>query len=177
MLSVPEGADWATRHMIEEHHIENFDSTSFFKLHDYDSSGEWTVDDIAKTYGLLDVSTGQIEQQTKLDAIEQVLQLFDRDRSHSISLAEYVIGVAAGRQLPDFGFGPGHHGDIEYEYEIHHFEKYHGPDAKLEDLTHEEDIEHFRMHDQLEEQAERQAMLDRMEIVAANIPMKFRRAG
>ena len=22
--------------------------------------------------------------------------------------------------------GPGHHGDDEYEYEIHHFEKFHG---------------------------------------------------
>ena len=30
-----------------------------------------------------------------------------------------------GQRLKDFGLGPGHHGDDEYEYEIHHFEKYH----------------------------------------------------
>ena len=30
---------------------------------------------------------------------------------------------ASGKELPDFGTGPGHHGDDEYEYEIHHWEK------------------------------------------------------
>lgn len=30
-----------------------------------------------------------------------------------------------GKRMRDFGLGPGHHGDDEYEYEIHHFEKYH----------------------------------------------------
>ncbi len=28
-----------------------------------------------------------------------------------------------GKTLPDMGTGPGHHGDDEYEYEIHHWEK------------------------------------------------------
>ena len=38
--------------------------------------------------------------------------------------------------------GPGHHGDDEYEYEIHHFEKFHNEDTTEEELTHPEDIEH-----------------------------------
>lgn len=48
-------------------------------------------------------------------------------------------------------------------------------DTKEEDLTHPEDIEHFRKHDELEAAAERQEQLDRMPIVEQNIPQKFRR--
>lgn len=98
--------------------------------------------------------------------------------------------------------GPGHHGDDEYEYEIHHFEKFHDEsklhtffrliflfphlivdivltflllDTREEDLTHPEDIEHFRKHDEMDAAAERQEQLDRMQIVEQNIPQKFRR--
>lgn len=82
---------------------------------------------------------------------------------------------AAGKRLPNFGLGPGHHGDVEYEYEIHHFEKYHGDDTKVEDLNHPEDIEHFRNHDAAEDAEARLEQLERMQIVEANIPQKFRR--
>lgn len=73
------------------------------------------------------------------------------------------------------GYGIGHHGDDEYEYEIHHFEKFHGPDTKLEDLTHPEDIEHFRRHEEADRRQEVRERMDRMQIVEANIPAKFRR--
>jgi hypothetical protein len=73
--------------------------------------------------------------------------------------------------------GPGHHGDDEYEYEIHHFELFHGEDTKEEDLTHPEDIEHFRMHDKLEEDQRRVEGLEKLSIVEANIPVKFRKQG
>jgi hypothetical protein len=109
--------------------------------------------------------------------VRKVLELYDKDRSGTISFAEFLVGDAHGIKLPDFGYGPGHHGDDEYEYEIHHFEKYHGDDTTEEDLTHPEDIAHFRKHDIMEQEAERQAKLDRMEIVEANIPQKFRRHG
>ena len=62
---VPADADWTTRHMIEEHHISSFDAGSFFNLHDYDSSNEWTPDDILKTYGLKDESTKHVSQEEK----------------------------------------------------------------------------------------------------------------
>jgi hypothetical protein len=42
-------------------------------------------------------------------------------------------------------------------------------------LIHPEDIEHFKKHDELEDEAERQAQLDKMAIVEQNIPDKFRR--
>lgn len=174
---ISDDMDWAHAHMLEEHHISGFDAASFFNLHDYDSNNEWSVEDIAKTYGFKDESTAHISRQQKDEAVEKVISLYDRDKSGTISFAEYTIGDAQGIKLPDFGFGPGHHGDDEYEYEIHHFEKYHGADTREEDLNHPEDIEHFRKHDELEEQAERQEQLDRTPIVEANIPMKFRRNG
>ena len=161
----------------EEHHISSFDAGSFFNLHDYDSSNQWSRDDILKTYGLKDESTRSISPQAKEDAVNRVLELFDSDRSGTISYAEYTVGVAKGLTLPDFGYGPGHHGDDEYEYEIHHWEKYHDENTREEDLTHPEDIEHFRKHEQMEAQQERQEQMDRMPIVEANIPMKFRRSG
>ncbi|KAK4494403.1 hypothetical protein PRZ48_014701 [Zasmidium cellare] len=172
---VPDDADWATRHMAEEHHISSFDAGSFFNLHDYDSSNEWTRDDLLKTYGLLDQSTSHVSQADKDAAVQKVITLFDRDLSGTISFAEYTIGVAQGLTLPDLGYGPGHHGDDEYEYEIHHFEKYHDENTREEDLIHPEDIEHFRKHEEMEEAQERQERLDRMQIVEANIPQKFRR--
>ena len=174
---IPADADWTTRHMAEEHHITSFDAGSFFNLHDYDSSNSWTHDDLLKTYGLQDVSTKHIPQADKDAAIKKVIELFDRDRSNSISFAEYTIGVAQGTTLPDLGFGPGHHGDDEYEYEIHHFERYHDENTREEDLTHPEDIEHFRLHELREQQQEEQEKMDRMAIVEANIPIKFRRSG
>ncbi|KAG9540350.1 putative secretory pathway protein, partial [Aureobasidium melanogenum] len=154
-------ADWATRHMAEEHHISSFDAGSFFNLHDYDSSGTWTPDDIRKTYGLKDESTKDLPNEKKEEVVRKILDLFDKDRSGSVSYAEFLIADAHGIKLPDFGYGPGHHGDDEYEYEIHHFEKFHGDDTTEEDLTHPEDIAHFRKHDMMEQEAERQAKLDR----------------
>jgi hypothetical protein len=49
--------------------------------------------------------------------------------------------------------------------------------TREEDLIHPEDIEHFRLHDELEDEAERVAALDKLAIVEQNIPVKFRRAG
>ncbi|KAK1080984.1 hypothetical protein LTR48_007604, partial [Friedmanniomyces endolithicus] len=118
---IPADADWTVRHMSEEHHITSFDAGSFFNLHDYDGSNEWTLDDILKTYGLRHESTDHIPYDEK--------------------------EKAKGLTLPDFGWGPGHHGDDEYEYEIHHFEKFHGDDATEEELNHPEDIAHFQKHE------------------------------
>ena len=53
--------------------------------------------------------------------------------------------------------------------------RYHDENTKEEDLIHPEDIEHFRKHDELEDEADRVAALDKMAIVADNIPRKFRK--
>lgn len=196
-IPIPEGADWATRHMAgqlpsplppllprntnpptEEHYLNSFDAATFFTLHDYDNTGHWSPSDIRRTYGLSDPSTKDIPESRKAEVVDRVLALYDNDRSGSISFAEFTVGHARGIVLPDFGLGPGHHGDDEYEYEIHHWEKYHGDDTTEEELTHPEDIEHFEKHDR--EEAEREALERRDRaggIVEENIPLKFRRGG
>ncbi|CAP95569.1 hypothetical protein E8E15_007838 [Penicillium rubens] len=167
--------DWATRHMIEEHHIASFDPTSFFILHDYDSSGTWTPEEIRKTYGLNDESNAGVSEENKQDAVRAVFELFDAGNTGFIDREDWLAGIAAGKRLPDLGFGPGHHGDLEYEYEIHHFEQYHGDDTTEADLTHPEDIEHFRKHDEQEDAAIALEKLEKIQVVAGNIPQKFRR--
>ncbi|KAF9886391.1 hypothetical protein FE257_011536 [Aspergillus nanangensis] len=168
-------SDWAIRHMQEEHHVDGFDAASFFTLHDYDNSGVWTADEVRKTYGLDDESNAGVSEERKQQAVREVFNLFDPTNTGFINRENWMRLVSGGTRLPDFGFGPGHHGDIEYEYEIHHFEKYHGDDAKEEDLTHPEDIEHFRRHDEEDDAADRLEQLERMQIVEANIPQKFRK--
>lgn len=163
------------KYYVEEHHIDNFDAASFFTLHDYDGSGDWTPDEVRKTYGLDDASTASVSDAQKQEVVREVFALFDPLKSGVISFSDWMRLSQAGRKLPDFGLGPGHHGDMEYEYEIHHFEKYHGDDATEEELTHPEDIEHFRMHDEEEMAQARLDQLERMQIVEANIPQKFLR--
>lgn len=64
---------------------------------------------------------------------------------------------------------------MEYEYEIHHWEKYHADGATEEELNHPEDIEHFRRHDEMERaQMEFDATIAKG-VVEANIPMKFKK--
>ncbi|KAL4968776.1 nucleobindin SSP120 [Aspergillus stella-maris] len=172
---VDPNADWATRHMQEEHHIDSFDAGSFFTLHDYDSSGAWTPEEVRKTYGMDDESNAALTEERKTEALREVFTLFDPANTGFITRDTWMHLISEGVQLPDFGFGPGHHGDIEYEYEIHHFEMYHGEDATEEELTHPEDIEHFKRHDEEDDAQDKLDQLERMAIVAANIPAKFRK--
>ncbi|KAH6999846.1 hypothetical protein EDB80DRAFT_725564 [Ilyonectria destructans] len=173
---VPEGADWMTKHMAEEHHIAGWDANSFFALHDYDSNGRWEGSEMQRTYGLMDVSNNEMLQSRKDEVLKILLDLLDQDGDFSVTLEEWKNFIAQGKTLPDLGTGPGHHGDDEYEYEIHHWEKYHDENTKLEDLTHPEDIEHFKKHEEMEDEEDRLEALNKIPIVEANIPSKFRRS-
>lgn len=51
------------------------------------------------------------------------MELMGHDKSGLITKDEWMAFCEKGGTLPDFGLGPGHHGDDEYEYEIHHWEK------------------------------------------------------
>jgi hypothetical protein len=53
--------------------------------------------------------------------------------------------------------------------------RYHDENTKLEDLTHPEDIEHFKKHEEMEAEQERLEQLSKQAIIEANIPAKFRR--
>ncbi|MCJ1288009.1 hypothetical protein MMC26_007362 [Xylographa opegraphella] len=159
----------------EEHHIANFDAGAFFSLHDYDSSGGWTPDEVRRTYGLDDESARDVRPDKREEVTREVYRLFDADKNGIVEREEWMGACEEGVRLPDFGLGPGHHGDDEYEYEIHHFEKFHDENTKEEDLIHPEDIAHFAKHDREEAEAERQEVLNRQSINEANIPAKFRR--
>ncbi|KAL5347213.1 hypothetical protein V496_07417 [Pseudogymnoascus sp. VKM F-4515 (FW-2607)] len=167
-------SDWATQHLADEHHISNFDGGAFFQLHDFDDNGYWDFEEIYTTYGLKHETTDHIASDRKDDVIKQVLSLIDRDQDGRVTKEEWMAFVAGGGKLPDFGMGPGHHGDDEYEYEIHHWEKYHDENTREEDLTHPEDIAHFKKHDEMDAEADRIAKLDSQTIVLDNIPQKFR---
>ena len=103
------------------------------------------------------------------------MDLMDQNNDNVISKDEWLAFIKSGKTLPDLGTGPGHHGDDEYEYEIHHWEKYHDENTKLEDLTHPEDIEHFKKHEEMEDAQERLEAMEKKSIVEENIPEKFRR--
>lgn len=153
----------------------HWDADSFFTLHDYNSDGHWQAEELQRTYGLMDPSNKDVSLERRQQIVSQLLGMLDLDADGRISRAEWTIFHSQGKTLPDMGTGPGHHGDDEYEYEIHHWEKYHNEDTKLEDLTHPEDIEHFRKHEELERAQAKQEAMDKIPIIEDNIPAKFRR--
>lgn len=160
---------------IEEHHIDGWDTESFFTLHDYDSDGYWRSQELMRTYGLMDPSNKDMSQNKKEEIVVKLLNMLDLDSDGAVSRGEWTNFIARGQTLPDLGTGPGHHGDDEYEYEIHHWEKYHDENTKLEDLTHPEDIEHFKMHEEMEDEEARLEEMDKQPIIEDNIPSMFRR--
>jgi hypothetical protein len=70
----------------------------------------------------MDESNKHVTQQRKDEITRELLGLLDTDHDGSVSHAEWDAFIHAGKTLPDLGTGPGHHGDDEYEYEIHHWE-------------------------------------------------------
>ncbi|CAM1509955.1 Fc.00g002900.m01.CDS01 [Cosmosporella sp. VM-42] len=172
---VPDDANWMTKHMAEEHHMDGWDAGSFFTLHDYNSDGFWQADEILQTYGLKDESNKNMPQARKDEILEILMKLLDKNGDSVISRDEWNTFIGEGKTLPDLNTGPGHHGDDEYEYEIHHWEKYHDENTKLEDLTHPEDIEHFKKHEEMEDAQDRLDKMNKQAIIEANIPQKFRR--
>jgi len=130
---------------------------------------------LMRTYGLFDESNKGMTEKKKDEVRDVLLGLLDKDGDSSVSRQEWMDFIKSGKTLPDLNTGPGHHGDDEYEYEIHHWEKYHDDNTKLEDLTHPEDIEHFKKHDEMEDAQERLEAMQKLSIVEANIPQKFRR--
>lgn len=123
----------------------------------------------------MDESNKNVPQSRRDEIVQQVLDLMDIDRDGQISREEWRRYMQGDNTLPDMGTGPGHHGDDEYEYEIHHWEKYHDENTKLEDLTHPEDIEHFKKHEEMERAQEKLEQMDKMDIIVDNIPLKFRK--
>ncbi|KAG6336235.1 hypothetical protein ID866_2854 [Astraeus odoratus] len=161
-----ENADYATRHMATEHHIDSFDLDSFFQLHDLNRDGVWDREEIEAIYGVHHVysqkkSKDEIEHQKKADhVVETVLQILDKDGDGKITPEEF--SAAGFKGLPTFDHigAEGHHYDVESEFFLHHEEQYHStPETQTDaSYTHPEDFEHFAHHEAIErEEFEREA--------------------
>jgi Ca2+-binding EF-hand superfamily protein len=71
----------------------------------------------------MDESNKHVPLERRNEIVTEVLRLIDANSDGLVSRDEFREFMANGHTLPDFGHGPGHHGDDEYEYEIHHWEK------------------------------------------------------
>ncbi|EGV65626.1 hypothetical protein PSN45_003602 [Yamadazyma tenuis] len=156
----PEGISWQDWHMLEEHQIEQYDPITFFKIHDLNDNGRWETTDILNIYGLArDTVVGDgsgmgqhehghetITQQAKDHVVETILSLMATNGDRHISAQNWVDFTSSGKQLPDFGYGQGHHLDFEREYEEHHWNQYHKDQDPEVLIKHKEDIEHEMLH-------------------------------
>lgn len=156
----PNGLSWQSWHMMEEHHLDHYDADSFFKLHDLQNKGIWSKSDILNLYGLLRESvvgdgsgmgdhSHQLEtitEDAKQYVVNSILKLIDTNGDGEVSLQEWRDYSTKGKELPDFGYGQGHHLDFETEYEEHHWNKYHANQDPDVLVKHKEDIEHELLH-------------------------------
>ncbi len=72
----------------------------------------------------MDESNKHVTDARKAEIVREIVALIDTDRDGRITRDKFVRYIEVDHKtLPDMGTGPGHHGDDEYEYEIHHWEK------------------------------------------------------
>ncbi|KAG5721840.1 hypothetical protein E4T56_gene14413 [Termitomyces sp. T112] len=157
---------YAQRHMSSEHHIESFDTRSFFILHDLNRDGYWERDEIEAVYGVHHVyatkkSPDEVAHQKKADHIvDTVLRFLDLDRDGRVAPEELEkVGLDGLPNFDELG-AEGHHYDVESEFFLHHEEQFHStPETQTdESYNHPEDLEHFAAHERIErEEAEREA--------------------
>lgn len=83
----------------------------------------WEKSEILKFYGMEDESAKDVTQEKKDDLLREILKLMDKNFNGVVEKEEWNRFSGEGGRLPDFGLGPGHHWDVETEYEIHHWQK------------------------------------------------------
>lgn len=71
--------------MQQEHHIDSFDLTSFFKLHDFNNDGQWDSAEIEAVYGLHHHSVKDKMPADHVDSraevvVKKVLDRLDTDK-------------------------------------------------------------------------------------------------
>ncbi|KAA8899951.1 hypothetical protein FN846DRAFT_782078 [Sphaerosporella brunnea] len=175
--AVDSSATWAEQHLASEHHINNYDAGAFFTLHDFDFNGALSREELLRTYGLRSRENPPAPGHRSEDEIwATVAGLTGVNADGEIGHDQWMLWARRGGVLPDFGTGPGHHGDDEWEYEIHHFERFHENDKEdgSDMVMHPEDVEHFKHHEQEEQEAMKAAVLEANPVNEANIPQKFR---
>ncbi|KAI5956205.1 hypothetical protein KGF54_000680 [Candida jiufengensis] len=153
----PSNVNWQDWHMHEEHNLDSYDGKTFFIMHDLKGAGKWDKDDILNLYGvkheqIIGDGSGMGENSIKItkdiqnSVVETILKIFDTNKDETISLEEWLDFFNKGGELPDFGYGQGHHLDFESEYEEHHWKQYHAENDPDTLIKHKEDIEHELLH-------------------------------
>ena len=151
-------ANYAQRHMASEHHIDAFNPSTFFQLHDLDRNGILDRGEIEAIYGVHHVyskrkTPNEEAQAAKAKQVaDAVLAAMDTNGDGFVTMEEFLAkGLDA---LPDFSSlgAEGHHYDVESEFFLHHEEMYHNtPETQTdESYNHPEDIEHFAHHEEIE---------------------------
>lgn len=92
-------------------------------MHDYDDNGFWDGSEIRKTYGMDDPSAKDVPEDKREAIAVKIFELMDHNENGVVEKEEFMKFIADGGSLPDFDLGPGHHWDMETEYEIHHWER------------------------------------------------------
>ncbi|QRV94909.1 calcium binding protein [Ceratobasidium sp. AG-Ba] len=151
-------SNYAERHMATEHHIDAFNPSTFFQIHDLDRNGILDRGEIEAIYGVHHVyskkkTPSQEAQAAKAAQVaDAVLAAYDTNKDGFITMEEFLIKGLDG--LPDFSSlgAEGHHYDVESEFFLHHEELYHNtPETQTdESYNHPEDIEHFAHHEEIE---------------------------
>ena len=71
-----------------------------------------------------DETAKNVPQSKKDEILGEVLKLMDTNKNGIVEKSEWTAFTQERKgTLPDFGTGPGHHWDMEMEYEIHHWER------------------------------------------------------
>ncbi|KAF8602313.1 hypothetical protein BDV93DRAFT_538376 [Ceratobasidium sp. AG-I] len=151
-------ANYAARHMATEHHIDAFNPSTFFQLHDLDRNGILDRGEIEAIYGVHHLyskrkTPSEEAQAAKAQQVaDAVLAAMDTNKDGFITMEEFLAkGLDA---LPDFSSlgAEGHHYDVESEFFLHHEEMYHNtPETQTdESYNHPEDLEHFAHHEEIE---------------------------
>ncbi|KAG8702108.1 hypothetical protein FRC08_003686 [Ceratobasidium sp. 394] len=151
-------ANYAERHMATEHHIDAFNPSTFFQIHDLDRNGILDRGEIEAIYGVHHVyskkktPTEEAQAAKAAQVADAVLAAYDTNKDGFITMEEFLAKGLDG--LPDFSSlgAEGHHYDVESEFFLHHEELYHNtPETQTdESYNHPEDIEHFAHHEEIE---------------------------
>ena len=166
-----------THGLAEEHHINSLDDDTFFKLHDFHSTGLWSPDEIKRLYGLYNRSNLHVSNDQKNEVVKEVPTLFDADHSDTITYAEFTIAYAKGVKLPIWGLGRDTMALTSMNMRFTIGRSISGLDVKVEDLIRPEDIEHFKWHEEEERRQEGWEAAKAKGIIDSNIPRKFLRDG
>ncbi|KAB5594500.1 Calcium-binding protein [Ceratobasidium theobromae] len=158
-------ANYAQRHMATEHHIDAFNPSTFFQLHDLNRDSVLDRSEIEAIYGVHHVyskrktPTEEAQAAKAKQISDAVLAAMDTNKDGFITMGEFLAkGLDA---LPDFSSlgAEGHHYDVESEFFLHHEEIYHNTPETQTDASynHPEDLEHFAHHEEIERvEAERE---------------------